>query len=115
MHKSYNAMYLGYCLDTLTAYRGGPRALRLLRRYWERLSTVSRTGGYSGAPFKGHSITTQWVPLPPTIFNGVLDMVLWNWVSMVAKTEGAADTDTEGFVQDIQRMATYYYSDDGLL
>ena len=34
---------------------------------------------------------------------------------MMAVMEGAEDPGTEGFVQDIQRLAKYFYADDGFL
>ena len=35
-------------MDILEGYGVGPRALRLLHRYWEKLKMVLRTGGYYG-------------------------------------------------------------------
>ena len=37
MHKAYDALDHGRCLDILVAYGLGPLALRLLWRYWYRL------------------------------------------------------------------------------
>ena len=45
----------------------------------------------------------------------VVDTVLWHWSTMVAATEGTVNPGTEGFGQDIQRMAKDFYSDNGLL
>ena len=36
------------CLNILEGYGVGPRAFRLLRRYWERMKMVVRAGGYYG-------------------------------------------------------------------
>ena len=44
--------------------------------------------GYLGAPFKVQIGMTQGGPLSPIIFNVVVDMVLWHWVTLVAETEG---------------------------
>ena len=46
LNKAYNALNRSRCLDILEGYGMGPRALRLLRRYWEWLNMVARTGGY---------------------------------------------------------------------
>ena len=54
LHKAYDALDRGRCLDILVAYGVRPRALRLLRCYWNRLTMVARDGGYFGTPFKGH-------------------------------------------------------------
>ena len=43
---------------------------------------------------------------------------IWYWFNMVASTEEAVDPDaarTEGFRQDIQRLASYFYANDDLL
>ena len=53
MHKAYDALERGRCLDILVAYGVGPLDLRLLWRYWYRLAMVSRECEYFGAPFKG--------------------------------------------------------------
>ena len=45
LHKSYDAFDRSRHLDILEGYDVGPRSLRLLRRYWERLSRVARAGG----------------------------------------------------------------------
>ena len=49
---------------------------------------VAKAGGYYGAAFKCDRGLIQGDPLPPTIFNVVVDAVLRNWVSvMVESTE----------------------------
>ena len=40
LHKSYDALYRSRCLEILGGYYVGPKALRLLRRYWDRLQIV---------------------------------------------------------------------------
>ena len=54
----------------------GPRALRLLRRYCERLNVVEWEGGYYGEPFRGERGVIQGDPLLPTIFNVVVNAVV---------------------------------------
>ena len=76
LHKAYDALDCGLCLDTFAAYGIGPRELRILWRYWGCLLMLARTGGYYGALFKGHHGLTHWDLLSPTIFNVVVDVVL---------------------------------------
>ena len=45
----------------------------------------------------------QGEPLSPMIFYMVEDMILQHWVLVVAELE--EDTGTEGFGQDVQRLA----------
>ena len=85
--KAYNALDWGFYLNIITAYGVVPRALHILRRYWDCLYMVAWAGSYFGDPFKGQRGVTQGNPLPPMIFNMVVDAVLQNWVSMVAEEE----------------------------
>ena len=41
---------------------------------------AARAGGYYGAAFKGARGVTQGDPLPPTIFNVVVDTVVRHWL-----------------------------------
>ena len=53
MHKAYDALDCGICLEILVVYGVGTLDLRLIWRYWYHLEMVSRECGYFGAPFKG--------------------------------------------------------------
>ena len=50
---------------------------------------------------------TQGYPISLTILNVVVDMVISNWVTVVAVMEETADPITKGFRWDIQRLAAY--------
>ena len=50
LHKAYYTMDRSRCLDILELYGVGPRALRLLRRYWDRLQMVVRAGDTTDYP-----------------------------------------------------------------
>ena len=67
------------CLDILEVYGVGPRALRLLCRYWERLQMVAQTGGYYIETLHRERGVPQGGPLSPTIFNVVVDAVFQHW------------------------------------
>ena len=54
IHKAYDALYRGRCLENLAENGVGPRVLRLFWAYWGRLTMVTRTGGYFGLHFKGY-------------------------------------------------------------
>ena len=66
----------------------GPRALRLLIRYWEKLQMVDQEGGYYRVTFCGNIGVTQGDPMSPTIFNVVMEAVIRHWESMVAGKTG---------------------------
>ena len=74
---------------------------------------VARTGGYFGVPIKGQCVVTQGDPLYPKIYNVVVYTVPRHWVSVLAEEDVEAVTD--GFGRYVQRMAAYFYADDGIL
>ena len=76
LHKAYNALDRYRCLDILEKYGLGPRALRLLRRYWENLQMVVQAGGYYGLPLPDDRGVTQGDFMSPTIFNVVVGAVV---------------------------------------
>ena len=47
---------------------------------------VEKAGGYYGAAFKGGRGVTQGDPLPPTIFNVVVDAVVQHWVTVIVES-----------------------------
>ena len=96
LNKVCDALDRSRCLDILEGYGLGPRALCLLFRYWKRLQMVVRTGGYYGETFRGERDVTQREPLPPTIFNVVVDVVVRHWEFLVAERAagGTAATTT---------------------
>ena len=59
LHKANDAFDRSRCLDILEGYEGGPRSLRLLRRYSERLKMVAWEGGYYREPFRRERGVTQ--------------------------------------------------------
>ena len=44
---------------------------------------VARAGGYYGTPFPRERGITQGDPLSPTIFNVVVDAVVFHWESLL--------------------------------
>ena len=48
LHKAYDALDRSRCLEILEGYNVGPRARRLLQKYWRRLTMVARAGAITG-------------------------------------------------------------------
>ena len=65
------------------------------------------SSGYHGDPFKGYRGVTHIDPLPPTIFNVVVDGVLRHWVMELSREEAV----TDGFGIAGGNMATFFYVD----
>ena len=72
---------------------------------------VARAGGYYGTEFRGERGGTQGDPLSPTIFNVVVDAVVWHWVhGVVEEAEARGETGREG-----RHQASLFYADDGMV
>ena len=98
LHKAYYALYRSRCLGILEGYGVGPRSLCLIQSYLERLRMVARAVGYYGSPFPGEIGFTQGDPLPPTIFNVVMDAVVRHWESLlVAERERVDSSGDKGY------------------
>ena len=86
LQKAYGALDWYRYLEILAAYRVCPRTIRILWRYWDHLTMVARAGGYFGLPFKGYRGMTQGYPMSPTLFNVVVDAVIYHWETVVVPT-----------------------------
>ena len=81
LHKAYNSLDISRCLGIMEGCGVGPRALRLLQRHWERMKMVV----WSCVRLLRITLTrreigvTQSDPLLTTIFNVVVDAVVFHW------------------------------------
>ena len=111
MHKSYNNLDRSRYLEILEGYGVGPRARRLLRTYWGKMTMVARARGYYGGAFKGDQGVTQGNPLSPNIFNVVVDAVVRHWVTMALDdTEKRGDRGEKG-----RHQVALFYADNGMV
>ena len=111
IHKSYYALDRDMCIGIIASYRVGPRDIRFIYWYWDCLIMVDRDGGYFGTPFKGFWGFTQGDPLSSTIFNVVLDAVIWKWMTVVAEKESVS----KAFGREVQGMTPFIYVENLLL
>ena len=94
LQKTYDALDRYRCLGIfLAAYWVGPRTSRIMRTCWGRLNIVARDGGYFGMLFKGYCGKTQGNPLPPNIFNVVVNAVIRYCVTVVWRQRRMAWSD----------------------
>ena len=70
---------------------------------------AARAGGYYGAAFKGARGVTQGDPLSPTIFNVVVDAVVWHWL------EGLKTAKEEKGAKEGGHFSAVFYADDGMV
>jgi hypothetical protein len=54
LHKAYDAMDWEKTLEILADYGIGPKALRIIQRFWNHAKQVCHTGGCYGDPFTAH-------------------------------------------------------------
>ncbi len=83
LKKSFDAMHCGQVLRLLRGYGVGPRAIRLIDRFWRLCEMVCRAQGNYGRPFKAYRGVTQDGPLSPTLFNILVDAVVRAWMPQV--------------------------------
>ena len=82
----------------------------MLHNYWRRLTMTARAGGYYGKAFKGARGVTQVDPLPPTIFNVVVDAVVRHWLEGLQKaTEQKGETGGDG------HFSAVFYADNRMV
>ena len=87
LRKSYNVLDREMSLNLLAEYEFGPRTVRLLQTYWDRLTMVAKDGGYFGRLFKGYQGVTQGNLLYLTILKMVVGTVIRHWVTVVTPSE----------------------------
>ena len=95
IQNAYDALEWDRFLDILVEYCLGSRMLQILWKYWDLLHMLENSGGYFYPPFKGYRGVNQGNHLSPTIFNVVMDAVIWHWVMVVAPTEAGAEVPRE--------------------
>ena len=72
---------------------------------------LAKAGGCYRSEFKGARDVTQGDPLPPTVFNVVVDEVVWHWVIVVVdsmKYQG-------GHGQEGRHQNAFFYTDNGMV
>ena len=85
----------------------GPRARRLIQRFWELREIACRASGYYGQVFKARRGVNQGGSLSPTVFNLMVDAIVREWITQLK--ERGVDT------EDIRNLVARFYADDGLV
>ena len=77
--KTYDVMDRSRCLLILKDRGVGFKTFRLIQRFWDKGILICRASGCYGEPFKAKRGVTQDRPVSPTIFNLMVDAVIWEW------------------------------------
>jgi hypothetical protein len=99
-------------LEILADYGIGPKALRIIQRFWNHAKLVCHIGGCYGDPFIAYCGVTQGGPLSSLIFNLVVDAVVREWLRWMLDKKATKDGLT--MAQSATQMVSFYV-DDGVL
>jgi hypothetical protein len=105
LHKNYNAIGLKRVIDILHNTGVGPKALCFIVKFWERAHFMCQADSCYGLAFMAKRNTTQEAPLPPIIFNLVVDITV---CTQLIDTTGTID------ITDIRHLLVCFYENDCL-
>jgi hypothetical protein len=106
LRKAYDAMDQERVVSILRDDGVGPKAMRLIIKFWEGADLYCTAGEFYGRLFKAKRGVTQVGPLSPTIFNLMVDAVVRAWLLEVT---GSMD------ILDVRLLLACSYADDGLI
>ena len=70
---------------------------------------VAKAERYFASPFQGYCGLTQGNPLPPPVFDVVVDAVIQHWIMVVVPEESG----TKRLRETFQELPVFFYADDG--
>ena len=111
LHKVYDNLERDRFLDILEEYRVGPWDCCVLCVYWDGLQMVDRAGGKYREKFQGFWGVAQGEPIPPIIFNVMVDTVMCHRISMVVGDIRRQD----GWWREVLCHSIFFYADDVLI
>ena len=112
MWKAYDTVYRERLLTILEGYEVGSNVLGLLKFYWDNQCCVAKCGKYHGETFVSYCGATQGGVVSSTLFNVLVDAVVWKWLADVMKNMTSANTGLQG--DNVGCMSSLFYTDDGL-
>eukprot|EP00978_Attheya_sp_CCMP212_P003779 scaffold8023_cov54-Attheya_sp.AAC.7 len=80
-------------------------------QYWDKQQIIVKASGYHGTPFQATRGVTQGDPVPPTIFNIMVDAVIRYWLSLACGKDASRD----GLCYEVKEQCVLFYADDELL
>ena len=83
--KSYDTVNKGRLLKTQEVYGTGPHTGGILEEFWECQEVVTGKNRYHGPHLQATRGTTQGGFIFPTLFNIVVENVVWNWLALAVE------------------------------
>ena len=100
-------VYCGGLIRTLKCYGAGPNMYKLLKNFWSHQDVVIRQNCYYGPNFTSNQGTIQGGLITPTLFNVVVDNVVWTWLEITAEYQAVAQ---EGLDLNVGRCLGVFYA-----
>ena len=107
--KVYESLNRLLCMETLRGYGLNVDLQRLIKRYWDGWRVVPRSRRYYGQKIQTGKRVTQRDLVSPTIFNIVVDTVVWETLREVCRPQEALHR--MGWAMGEQNIVSY--ADDG--
>ena len=76
MRKAYDFLDGGQCMEIIRGYGMGQNTVYLISHHWDNLLSVTKAIRFLGMDFGTGRGVTQGYPVPPMIFNIVMDAVV---------------------------------------
>ena len=113
LRKVYYTVDRERLLEILEGYGVGPNVLGLVKFYWDHQRCVAKSGKYHRETFLPYRGATQGGAVFPTFFNVFVDTVVRKWLADVLDNRESTIKELQG--DDVSRMASLFYADDGAI
>ena len=110
LRKAYDTVDRKQLLEIFEEYGVGPNILGLLKFYWDHQPCVAKSKNYHRETFVLFCGATPGGIVFPTLFNVIVDAVIWKWYTDVMNDVSATNTGLSG--DNIGRLASLFYADD---
>ena len=87
LSKAKNTVDLGHLISDMEGYDAGPQMCELLSNFWVHQEVFTRQNDFHSANFKAAWWTIQGGIISPTLFNVVLDNLVWTWMTITVEDQ----------------------------
>ena len=112
LRKSYDTIDRDRLIRTLEKYGAVPRLCGLLKNFWSHQNLVPIHNGYRGPVFPSTPGTTQGSLISMTLFNVVVENIIWTWLAMTVEGQKVAHN---GMVEAVVLCLGFFYANDSMV